>query len=777
MHSHPDYLPKKVDGIIKMRSYARIFALLSIFFTAMAYGSTGDKEILSAAERAWLAKNQSRLVLAVETGYAPFVFLDSKDQPTGLAHDYMRLIEAKLGVHFKQRRFSSLSDIFEKVHSGEVQIVNAVTSTPDRKKFLFMTAPFISVPNVIVVSKDRSGQIPEYELSGLKVSLVKSYAVTEHMTNRGLHFVPDLVSDDLAALLNVSFGRSDAAVIDLATASYLISEKGIANLRVAGEVVYDIRLSIATPLDEPVLHGILQKGLDAITDAERQEIKNRWINASDNQSIFKDRQFWIVLGGVLAVALAIFTIILVWNRTLRRQVALRTEALAKERKHIAERTQMEMELRNSEARLTTAQHIAHIGNWELDFYNNRLWWSEEIFRIFEIDSSRFGASYDAFLAAIHPDDRETVNRAYLNSLENKAPYEIEHRLLFSDGRIKYVHERCESEFDQHGKALRSIGTVQDISERKQMELELRKFKAIVESTDDAIISKTLNGIIESWNPGAEKMFGYTAQEAIGRPIAMLIPRDRLNEEDDILSRISHGERIEHYETVRCRKDGQLLDISTTISPIIDNDGKVIGASKIARDITERKAIENKIHNLAFYDTLTQLANRRLLNDRLNKTMAASKRSGHYGALMFLDLDNFKPLNDTYGHGVGDLLLIEVANRLKSCVREADTVARFGGDEFVVMLSELGEDKEKSTTQASMVAEKIRTTLFEPYFLKIQHEGKAETIVEHHSAASIGVALFINHEASAEDIIKWADTAMYQAKKTGRNQFRFYEPKT
>lgn len=310
--------------------------MLVLFLATAAHGNSGGKEILNAAERAWLMKNQSRLVLAVETGYAPFVFLDAQQQPTGLAHDYLRLIEAKLGVQFRQRRFSSLDEIFQKVRDGEVHIVNAVTSTPARSKFLSMTEAYVSVPNVIIVRKDHSGQMPEYELSGLRVALVKSYAITEHMSNRGLHFIPDLVPDDLTALLNVSFGRSDAAVIDLATASYLISEKGIANLRVAGEVAYDIRLSIGTPLNEPVLHGILQKGLAAISEAERLEIKNRWISAPQNQSIFEVRQFWIILGSVLAVVLSVLAVILAWNRTLRRQVAMRTEALVKEQDALRE---------------------------------------------------------------------------------------------------------------------------------------------------------------------------------------------------------------------------------------------------------------------------------------------------------------------------------------------------------------------------------------------------------------------------------------------------------
>lgn len=327
MNSNAYCQPQALVATGRIRFHALMLALLSMFFATLAFGGTDGKDILSADERAWLEKNQPRIVLAVETGYAPFVFIGANGQATGLAHDYMRLIEQKLGVQFRQRKFSSLDEIFQKVRGGEVQIVNAVTSTPDRIKFLSMTAPYVSVPNVIIVSKEQSGQITEGKLAGLKVSMVKSYAVTEHLAKRGLHFIPDLVPDDLTALLNVSFGRSDAAVLDLATASYLISEKGIANLRMAGEVAYDIRLSIATPLDEPMLYGILKKGLDAVSDTERQEIKNRWINISKGQDIYQDRRFWEILGSVLAVVVVAITLILIWNRMLRQQVAVRTRAL------------------------------------------------------------------------------------------------------------------------------------------------------------------------------------------------------------------------------------------------------------------------------------------------------------------------------------------------------------------------------------------------------------------------------------------------------------------
>jgi diguanylate cyclase (GGDEF)-like protein len=194
---------------------------------------------------------------------------------------------------------------------------------------------------------------------------------------------------------------------------------------------------------------------------------------------------------------------------------------------------------------------------------------------------------------------------------------------------------------------------------------------------------------------------------------------------------------------------------------------------VMRDISERKKAEEQIRNLAFYDTLTQLPNRRLLQDRFNLVVSACRRNKQYAALMFIDLDNFKPLNDEHGHDVGDLLLIEVARRLGSCVREVDTVARFGGDEFVVMLSELDADQATSLTQAGAVAEKIRQILGEPYRLRVLQEGDAVPhVVEHRCTASIGVVLFSDHGVTQEDLLRLADAAMYRAKSAGRNRVYF-----
>jgi signal transduction histidine kinase/ABC-type amino acid transport substrate-binding protein/ActR/RegA family two-component response regulator len=308
-----------------MRLIAWLLALLGISCAALADGR-GASALLTSAERNWLVENQPRIVLAVETGYPPFVFLDPQGRPTGLAHDYLRLIEAKLGVEFRQRQLPNLEAIFAQVRAGEVQIVNAVTKTPEREAFLRFTEPFITVPNVILVRTDRPGSLSEADLAGLTVSLVRNYAITEHLLGKSLGLQADLVPDDLTALLNVSFARVDAAVVDLATASHLISQKGITNLRVAGETAMSIRLAIATPLDQPVLGDILQKGLAAIGAEEREAIRQRWITVTSPNPL-TDLRVWLVVSGVLFLVFAAIAGVVIWNHVLRRQVRERTAAL------------------------------------------------------------------------------------------------------------------------------------------------------------------------------------------------------------------------------------------------------------------------------------------------------------------------------------------------------------------------------------------------------------------------------------------------------------------
>lgn len=219
----------------------------------------------------------------------------------------------------------------------------------------------------------------------------------------------------------------------------------------------------------------------------------------------------------------------------------------------------------------------------------------------------------------------------------------------------------------------------------------------------------------------------------------------------------------YYHAAFCDAKGW---IDMTCAPSRDGSGNVVGGIAILQDVTERKQAADEIEYLAFYDSLTRLPNRRLLFDRLKYTLAASTRSGRDGALLFLDIDHFKVLNDSYGHDIGDLLLQQVAERLLSCLRAGDTAARFGSDEFVIMLEDLSEQPIEAATQVSVIGNKILNILNQPYQLATH---------EYHSTSSIGIALFRDHEQSHEELLKHADIALYQAKKAGRNTLRFFDP--
>ncbi len=301
------------------------------------------------------------------------------------------------------------------------------------------------------------------------------------------------------------------------------------------------------------------------------------------------------------------------------------------------REQANERLHQSELRLNEAQRLAKVGSWDFDLVSGKLHWSNEVFRIFEVDPSLFSGRYEDFLNVIHPDDRTAVDQAYNSSLATRLPYEITHRLRLPDGRIKWVSEHCQTSYDNQGKALRSIGTVQDITERKQA--------------------------------------------------------------------------------------------------------------------------EQRIVQMATHDMLTGLPNRHLLQDRIAQALAHDRRSQEQAAVLFIDLDHFKIINDSLGHAVGDALLQEVAERLTSTIRSEDTAARQGGDEFIVLLPNIA-----GALDAQAVAQKILDALIQPFHI----HGK-----ELHISGSIGIALFPDNGKDVGMLLKNGDIAMYHAKESGRNNCQFF----
>jgi diguanylate cyclase (GGDEF)-like protein/PAS domain S-box-containing protein len=303
------------------------------------------------------------------------------------------------------------------------------------------------------------------------------------------------------------------------------------------------------------------------------------------------------------------------------------------------------------------------------------------------------------------------------------------------------------------------GFIRDITDGQRAEEVRQQMAAIVESSEDAIVGKSLDGTILSWNRGAERIYGYSAVEAIGRPITMLSPPERRDEIPGILQQIRKGVPVQHYETKRIRKDGVRIDVSLTVSPFRNAAGGVVGASAISRDITERRRGEARVQHLAFHDPLTGVPNRLLFLDRLGVAVAQAHRLEQNLAVLFLDLDHFKRINDSLGHPAGDELLRSVAGRLTGCVREGDTVARLGGDEFMALLPGVGTEADAAT-----VGRKILDAVRVP----VRLQGR-ELVV----TASIGIAIYPADGLETEALIRNADRAMYRAKECGRDRFELH----
>lgn len=353
-----------------------------------------------------------------------------------------------------------------------------------------------------------------------------------------------------------------------------------------------------------------------------------------------------------------------------------------------------------------------------------------------------------------------------------------------NGEIYYEEAYISPIQDDDGKVSHYVAVKLDVTSRKAAERALResnkKMDSLLQSLAEGAYGVDTQGNCTFVNNSFLRILGYeTEDEVVGKHIHELIHHSHadgtLYPASECRIYAAYRNNVEDHcaDEVFWHKSGYAIQVEYWSQPIVV-DGVVIGAIATFFDITERKKMEQQIRHLALHDVLTNLPNRRLLIERISQAQLSSKRSLRYGALMFMDLDNFKPLNDAHGHEAGDKLLIEVANRLQKCVREMDTVARIGGDEFVVMLAELDTDESVSKQQAEKVSEKIRSILSEPYLIIITNNEGVNVTVEHYCTASIGVVLFKGMTPSKEEIIKLADDGMYQAKSAGRNKVVFYE---
>ena len=426
------------------------------------------------------------------------------------------------------------------------------------------------------------------------------------------------------------------------------------------------------------------------------------------------------------------------------------------------------QLTDTHQRLVEAQRLALVGDWEMDIASGALSCSQQVYEIVGRPGATAEMDKENIFECVHPEDKNTVKHQLDALAVNSDALSMEFRVIRPDGSERLVYQQVASVKDSDGRVVKISGTIHDITERKELSNRLDKLSRHIpgfifqykrDQNNVGSMPYVSRGVRQTWGVGAEVLQNDT------RALSDLICEADLQtvkasiDASAISLRTWNAQfRIRHPEKGEVWLEGHA-------TPERMMDGCTLWYGYIW-DITERRQAENRIRRLALYDALTGLANRRMLMDRLAHAVALSGRKKDYGAVLILDLDNFKSLNDTKGHDIGDALLVEVGRRLGCCVRETDTVARLGGDEFVVLLECLGRDETLCNDKAMVVAEKIRSELSRPYIL-----GDGRHV--HHTSASVGVAIFRGKDRDETEVLKHADVAMYEAKDLGRNRICFY----
>ncbi|SNT08284.1 PAS domain S-box-containing protein/diguanylate cyclase (GGDEF) domain-containing protein [Noviherbaspirillum humi] len=435
--------------------------------------------------------------------------------------------------------------------------------------------------------------------------------------------------------------------------------------------------------------------------------------------------------------------------------------------------QQKLELELQTRRLREAQRIADIGSWELDLTTHTFQISEQVYRIYGVWHAEPQAPLiplDRYLDYVHPDDLASVQRALEDARSGVRPMDIVHRIVLADGSVRHVRQHAEliRSLDQH---LALAGTVHHVTELIEKQAKRELLEECIERVSDTVMITEASPLDEPGprivfvNKAFENTTGYRRDEVLGRsPRFLQGPGTQRCELDRVGNALRHCLPVQS-ELINYTKRGKPFWAQLDIAPVAVRSETPTHFVSVQRDVTRRKEDEHYIRQLAFYDALTGLPNRRLLMDRLAHALQIALRHAQSGAVMFIDLDNFKTLNDTMGHDKGDILLTLVAQRLQRFVRKSNTVARFGGDEFVILLEDLDPQSDMAATQARILGEKILGAFQVPFDV---------AGYRHSCTPSIGVALFNGEPVGPDEILKRADVAMYEAKASGRNGLRFFD---
>ncbi|WP_372741770.1 EAL domain-containing protein [Neptunomonas sp.] len=708
--------------------------------SALAANSPPSESLnLTSQESVWLSQHPV-LKLGTDRSFAPYEWIDESGAYTGIAADYIHLIEQRLGVKIEPLITNkSWSDVLQAARDGEFDMMSCLVETNERSSYLLFSQPYLSSVAVII-SEQSKGYIDTLNrLDGKTVAIHKGHYTIE-LLKRDYPAINIINTPTLATALRlVAEGRADAFVGDATAASYTMKQERILNLSFSGHTDYQSDFRMAVNKDNPVLSSIIEKALASITQQERAIIYARWSSLEVPSGIQPAE-----LVKYIAAVLLLLSVFIYWNYRLRKS----------ERAH-----------RRSEQRFRNLVDTTDAVVWEADVrgmtFNSVSANAERLLGYNQQDWTRDGFWQEH----IHPQDRDRTIDFCRQQIRQHMDHVLEYRFRNKQGEMIWLRHMVKVVV-RHKRPRWLRGVILDITDQKmaeQLVLESeQRFRQLIESLPAiAVQGYDEERRVIYWNDASTDLYGYSKVEAMGQLLDdLIIPADATEQMIEAhQSWLRNESSMPAAEVELLHKKGTLIPVFS--SHVMLSAGERQEFYSIDISLAEQKKAHEELDHMAHFDTLTELPNRATFYDRLAFYMKKSSRSRHQVAVLLMDLDHFKEINDTLGHDHGDLLLKQAASRLQSCVRETDTVARLGGDEFTIIIDELNDFK-----VVERVAQQILQKMREPFNL---NQNKA------YVSASIGIAFYPSDADSIDMLLKNADQAMYSAKSKGRNSFMYFTP--